>query len=260
MIKTKIKNSVNRILNRLDLELIKKSQAPFYLEPKYHHEVDFWKTCLNRFHLWYDGELETLFGEKPPMGSQKITAFNHEYNVLLTWLKINQSPKYLEDLQLNETSFQGMKILDVGSGPFPSAQIFIDCKIFCFDPLIPVYIEAGYPIHIYDSRVKFVFGFSEKMPFEEDSFDAIISVNALDHVDDFEASVAEIKRVLKPGGKMRFHLHYHKETKTEPVELNDERVAKAFSWEKNFKKIHNSTSKRGTFLEEGEEYALWSNF
>ena len=122
-------------------------------------------------------------------------------------------------------------------------------------------MEAGFPIHIYESRAKFVYGFSENMPFPDNYFDAIISVNALDHVDDFNLTSNEIQRVLKPGGKLRFHLHYHLKTPTEPLELNDEIVINAFKWADNFKKISESKSKRGSLVEDlSESYTLWSNF
>jgi SAM-dependent methyltransferase len=38
------------------------------------------------------------------------------------------------------------------------------------------------------------------MPFDDASFDVVGSFNALDHVDDVERTVAEIARVLRPGG------------------------------------------------------------
>jgi SAM-dependent methyltransferase len=180
---------------------------------------------------------------------------------LLTWQKLHQQPKYLEDLQLPLTAFEGLKVLDVGSGPHPSALVFSNCEIYNFDPLLPLYIEAGYPIHIYDDRVKFVYGFSEKMPFADDFFDAVISANALDHVDDFRLTANEIKRVLKPSGKLRLHLHFHPATSMEPLEINDSIVSKAFDWCEAFKKISESKAKRGTTLDgPNESFSVWSNF
>ena len=129
------------------------------------------------------------------------------------------------------------------------------------DPLLPLYIEAGYPIHIYENRAKFVYGFSEKMPFEDNFFDAVISANALDHVDDFYLTAAEIKRVLKPQGKLRLHLHFHTPTIMEPLQINDSIVTKAFAWCDGFKKISETKTKRGTTLNDHREsFSLWSNF
>ena len=260
-VKSKLKNLVNSVLGVLDVEVVKKSDIPFFFEPRYQEQIYFWRECKTRFSHWYDGKLEPLFGENAPREDQKISNQGREYNSLLTWLNLHQSPKYLEDLDLKPDAFLGMKLLDIGSGPFPSAEAYKDCEVFCLDPLLPLYLTTGYPIHIYEPRIKFVFGFSEKMPFESNYFDAIISVNALDHVDDFEATVKEIQRVSKPNVKMRFHLHYHRKTKTEPIELNDLRVSNAFNWDPKFKKLRESHTKKGKTIEKEDEiYTLWSNF
>lgn len=262
-IKSTLKDIVNSAIGVMDVEVIKKSKIPFFFQPKYEEEIHFWRTMYERFQLWYDGKLEPLYGEMAPKENQKVKKYVKEkgYNALLTWLNIHQAPKYLEDLQLDKNVFSGQKLLDIGSGPYPSAIIYNDCEIYCLDPLLPLYMESGYPIHIYPPRIKYTFGFSENMPFEDSYFDAVISVNAIDHVDDFETTVKEIQRVIKPGGKMRFHIHYHKKTKSEPIELNDERVAKAFNWDSNFKKINESQFKRGNQINVGgDSFTLWSNF
>lgn len=99
------------------------------------------------------------------------------------------------------------------------------------------------------------------MPFPDNFFDAVISVNAIDHVDDFEQTSKEIERVLKPSGKIRLHIHYHKKTSTEPLELSDKIVGDAFSWCKNFRKVGESFQSRGyELINEDEKYVLWSNF
>jgi len=178
---------------------------------------------------------------------------------MLTWLKLHQEPKYLDDLMLDKMAFSGLRILDIGSGPLPSAQAFEDCEIYCLDPLLPEYAKLGYP-SCYGDRVKFTSGFSEKMPLKDNFFDAVISVNAIDHVDDIYKTALEIKRVLKPDGKIRIHAHYHKKTTTEPLELNDKVMGRAFNWCKNFRRVKESTTKRGSVAPNGEIYVLWSNF
>jgi len=236
-------------------------ETPKYLaDNKYKAEIAHWKQSFTDYQKWYNGDLDILWGEKPPKEADKIKDYSKEINAILTWQKIHQQTKYLEDLQLKDDAFEGLTILDVGSGPHPSALAYKNCKLYCLDPLLPEYLKVGFPIHYYEDRLKFVYGFSEEMPFDDDFFDAVISVNAIDHVDDFEQTAKEIQRVLKPGGKLRMHIHYHKKTATEPIELNDEIVDNAFNWCKNFKKINESARKRGFELSGDEKYALWSNF
>lgn len=235
--------------------------APHYFNKKYNAEIQFWKEILVSYVAWYKGEVKELYGEPSPAEAEKIKAYTIEYSAILTWQAAHQRKKYLEDLQLPDSAFENMKVLDVGSGPHPSALAFLNCDIYCLDPLLPLYMQTGFPIHIYEPRTKFVYGFSEKMPFENNYFDAVISVNAMDHVDDFNATANEIKRVLKPGGKLRFHLHFHPKTITEPLELNDNIVSKAFEWCDGFKKISESKIKRGTIVtDDNESYTVWSNF
>lgn len=39
------------------------------------------------------------------------------------------------------------------------------------------------------------------LPFEDGAFDAVVAVQVLEYVDDFETALAEIYRVLRPGGR-----------------------------------------------------------
>jgi ubiquinone/menaquinone biosynthesis C-methylase UbiE len=252
---------LKRIFAYLGFEINRTNNLSLFLNPKYRTEISFWKTMLLNYEEWYDGELSVLYGERSPAEMTKLFSFNKQYSALLTWLEVHQKTKYLEDLVLDKSAFSGLRILDIGSGPLPSALAYLKCEIYCLDPLMPLYMDAGFPIHIYEQRVRFVFGFSENMPFEDDFFDAIISVNAIDHVDDFDLTAQEIKRVLKPGGKLRLHIEYHSKTVTEPLELNDSIVSEAFSWVKDFRKISESKQKRGSVISQDNGlYTLWSNF
>jgi len=228
---------------------------------KYSYEYLHWQKSFLNYQKWYAGELKTLWGENSPEEKHKIKNYANEFNAILTWQKLHQKPKYLEDLQLDKNVFSGLTILDIGSGPHPSALAFENCKVYCLDPLLPEYLKIGFPFHLYEDRLKFTYGHSEKMPFNDNFFDAVISVNAIDHVDDFFKTSKEMERVLKPGGKLRMHIHYHKKTATEPLELNDPIVKDSFNWCVGLKKIAESRRKKGHNLTtKGESYCLWSNF
>lgn len=261
MIYKRVKKIVKQILEHFDIALSRKSTLPIFSNEKYMSEISFWRKTLKDYINWYEGKLPVFYGESTPKEADKVTSFPNYYNAIVTWEMIHQRRKYLEDLQLDAYAFKGMKILDVGSGPHPSALAFLDCQVFSLDPLLPLYMQAGFPIHIYENRQKFVYGFAEKMPFDDNFFDAVISVNAIDHVDDFFLTAGEIKRVLKPGGLVRFHIHYHLKTKAEPLELNDSIVQKAFDGISGFKKISESKDKWGSGVKtDTEVYTLWSNF
>lgn len=227
---------------------------------KYKEEEEFWINEISNLILWYNGNIKEHYQTASPTNDQKIQCHTIEHSAILTWFELHQKPKYAVDLQLPLDVFRGMKLLDVGSGPMPSAEVFEDCKLYCLDPLIPNYIRAGYPLHYYRENTRFVYAYAENMPFKNDFFDAVIAVNAIDHVDDIYLTAKEIGRVLKPNGMLRMHMHYHKKTTIEPLALNDDIILKAFSWCDGFNKISELMQKKGSVAGAGESFVLWSNF
>jgi SAM-dependent methyltransferase len=221
-------------------------------------EIKFWRKQVDNYIKWYQGEIPVLFGTPTP--TDKIKMHSLRESALLTFFRDHQMIKYQKDLHLDSTAFSGMKILDIGSGPFPSGLCYKDATIYCLDPLMGKYVEAGYPIHVYDDRAKFVQSMAEDMPFEDGYFDAVISVNAIDHVNDFAKTATEIRRVLKPGGRFRMHVHYHPRTTAEPLELNDDIFLQHYKWVNNLQRIHESNEKTGTVLTDpNEKYVIWGN-
>lgn len=227
-------------------------------DKKYSAEVDFWVGEIENYKKWFAGQLASSYGTACPSENEKIHAHNLKDSAILTWHKLHQEKKYLADLKVSKEVFSGKKILDVGSGPMPSATCFVNADLYCLEPLLSRYLDIGFPVHYY-GNTKYIQSKAEDIPVSDNFFDGIISVNALDHVDDFEKVAAELLRILKPGGILLFHLHYHYKTITEPVELNDERVKAAFSEVKDFRKIAEKKEKFGSVCEEGESYTLWTN-
>lgn len=152
-----------------------------------------------------------------------------------------------------------MKILDVGAGPMPSATCFKNCEVYCLDPLLDRYLSIGFPLHYYPSA-RFIHAQSEDIPVTDNFFDAIISVNAIDHINDFAKTAIELKRVLKPQGLFRMQVHYHPATDCEPLELNDTIFTEAYSWCEGLKKLSQSQESFSMTLGGNESLTLWSNF
>jgi SAM-dependent methyltransferase len=234
--------------------------SPAINNNKYNEELKFWSNEIQNFIRWYSGEIKEHYGCKCPSEEQKIKAANQKDSAILTWFDLHQKPKYLYDLELDRYAFSGDTVLDIGAGPIPSALAFKDCLVYCLDPLYHKYLEAGFPMHYYDN-VKFIHGYSENIPVADKFFDAVISVNAIDHVDDLAKTSGEIRRVIKEGGKFGMHVHYHKKTVTEPIEINDAVFWDIFGWCKGLKKVKESGEKMGYVLAADDgSYALWKNF
>ena len=56
----------------------------------------------------------------------------------------------------------------------------------------------------FKNKINYLNGRAEKMPFDNEDFDLVIISNTLDHCEDMNKVVSEIKRVLKPGAYVLF--------------------------------------------------------
>lgn len=222
-------------------------------------ELRFWRKEIERYQQWFRGELSPLYKTPSPREEEKVEAPNEKDASILTWHKLHQQAKYLDNLDLAPDAFTGMKVLEVGSGPFPSASCFKNCRLYCLEPLLPEYLLAGFPLHYYED-VTFIHGFAESIPIKDNFFDAVISVNAIDHVDNITETAGEIRRVLKPGGFLRMHVHYHTPQVCEPIELTDGYFQELFGWCGDLRKLTASRTSFSWDLPEGQSFALWSNF
>lgn len=109
----------------------------------------------------------------------------------------SREPFFTEHVELERDFYNGKRILDLGCGPRRELEWATNAaERVGLDPLAEQYRElmGG------DGGMRLVAGVGERMPFGDDSFDVVASLNSLDHVDDLERVVAEVKRVLEPSG------------------------------------------------------------
>lgn len=76
-----------------------------------------------------------------------------------------------------------------------------------------------------DSRVHFEVANALEMPFEDNTFDLVWSLESGEHMPDKTKFIAECYRVLKPGGKMILATWCHRETDSLAGELTPSEVA-----------------------------------
>lgn len=226
-------------------------------QEKYAEEIRFWREEIDYYVRWYRGECKELYGVYLPR--HRVTRFSDErQNALETWINADKW-RYCNRLWVEPTYFSGKKVLEIGPGPLGLARFFAGASVHGIDPLVSVYREAGYPVD--GHGVEYIQSFAEKMPFGDQEFDAVISVNAIDHVDSFEESISEAERVVTDDGELRIEVHYHKKTVTEPNVLDDEIVMSAFK-KFDMKKIADSPST--VFYPPGthptsDRFCVWSN-
>jgi ubiquinone/menaquinone biosynthesis C-methylase UbiE len=114
-----------------------------------------------------------------------------------------------EDYKVLPPSFN--KALEVGCGPYTNMRLLYKVRkigeMHCLDPLMDLYLSFKHnwlavqakqgKVHTYKSQ-------GEKLAFADSTFDLVICNNVLDHVENAEACLDEIYRVLCPGGYFIF--------------------------------------------------------
>jgi arsenite methyltransferase len=101
----------------------------------------------------------------------------------------------------------GEHVLDVGSGPGllaaeMVAEVGANGSVTGVDPSEDMLAIARAPLTDADPRLTFVSGGATVLPFEDDSFDAATSTQVYEYVADMPAALAEVRRVLRPGGRL----------------------------------------------------------
>ena len=132
------------------------------------------------------GFFELLYWRIAKLKDNKLS--NHHYEYF-----------YTTHFGLNKSFYTYKKILDVGCGPRGSLEWVDNAKErIGLDPLADSYAKLRKTNH----RMKYVNSGSENIPFEDGYFDIVTTFNSLDHVDNLDSTIAEIKRVLKTNGTL----------------------------------------------------------
>jgi SAM-dependent methyltransferase len=97
---------------------------------------------------------------------------------------------------------QGARVLDVGCGDAGVLIAFAEAGAACagMEPDARSLERGRVRAEEHGVRVDLRQGFAEALPFPDAAFDLVVLDNVLEHVQDREKTLAEIRRVLRPGG------------------------------------------------------------
>lgn len=100
------------------------------------------------------------------------------------------------------------RVLDMGGGAGPAARFLSpEVDYYVVDPLelwnSPEWVDFGRRFRAGGPQPHFIKAGGEDLPFEDSHFDCVLSYWSLNHVCDPRRCVAEMARVLRPGGKAR---------------------------------------------------------
>lgn len=114
--------------------------------------------------------------------------------------RAEQLKERLEALGHTSITDGSAKVLEVGAGPIGLAGFFPATEQVSVDPLEGFYRSNPAFAEIRSPDVDYREGVGEALPCEDDHFDLLIIENCIDHVRDMDVVMAELRRVLKPGG------------------------------------------------------------
>ena len=119
---------------------------------------------------------------------------------------------------LDKSFYTDKRLLDVGCGPLGSLEWADNAKVrIGLDPLANEYMKLGAS----ELNMTFAVSPAEKIPFPDNYFDVISSFNNIDHVDDVDKVILEIKRVCKTAGVFLLITNIHEQpTVYEPQSID----------------------------------------
>lgn len=129
---------------------------------------------------------------------------------------------YTHHFGIEASQYNGKIILDIGCGPRGSLEwASMALRRIGLDPLAKEYLRLGANQH----QMEYIAASSEKIPLKDAECDAVFSFNSLDHVEDVDQTLKEIKRIVRPGGVFLLLVEVnHPPTHCEPHELKPSEV------------------------------------
>jgi demethylmenaquinone methyltransferase / 2-methoxy-6-polyprenyl-1,4-benzoquinol methylase len=127
------------------------------------------------------------------------------YDLLSAALSFGQDPRWRRALVAAVAPASGMRVLDVATGTGMVAAELLsrcgDCAVVGLDQSAEMLAGARARFDG-DDRVELIEGQAERLPFADDSFDALTFTYLLRYVDDPPATLRELARVVRPGGRV----------------------------------------------------------
>jgi ubiquinone/menaquinone biosynthesis C-methylase UbiE len=111
-------------------------------------------------------------------------------------------------MKLMPSEMNQLTVLDAGcaAGWYTEQLIKLGSKVTAID-LSPVMVDAC-KRRVGNEATVFTCDLAEPLPFENETFDLIVSSLTLHYIDDWEPTFREFHRIMKPGGNLIFSVHH----------------------------------------------------
>jgi demethylmenaquinone methyltransferase/2-methoxy-6-polyprenyl-1,4-benzoquinol methylase len=127
------------------------------------------------------------------------------YDRYASLLSFGQDPRWRRFLVSRVEAGPGDTVLDVATGTAAVAIALAQrrgCRVVGLDQSEEMLAEGGRRIAAagLEDRIELVRGEAERLPFEDESFDALTFTYLLRYVEEPQATMTELARVVRPGG------------------------------------------------------------
>jgi ubiquinone/menaquinone biosynthesis C-methylase UbiE len=101
------------------------------------------------------------------------------------------------------------RVVEIGSGSGPNFRLYpaTVSELVAVEPEDYLRAKAEEAVSRTGRPIRLVDALADKLPFEDDSFDAAVAAQVLCSVPSQAAALAELRRVVRPGGELRFYEH-----------------------------------------------------
>ena len=157
--------------------------------------------------------------------------------------------------------FKGKKVLDVGCGNGYVLSKFAQegAEVFGVDITEAAIDLCEKRFSYLNLTGQFKVANAESLPFEEHSFDCVTSMGVLHHTPNTTLAVAEIHRVLKPGGRFIIML-YNRDSFAYEVRMKKEAKSSGKSMQQLINEVDGSENPLGDVYSKDEMKELLSDF
>ena len=101
------------------------------------------------------------------------------------------------------------RVMEIGCGTGPNFRLYPDgvSELIAVEPEDYLRGKADEAAARAERSIRVVDALADDLPFEDDAFDAAVAAQVLCSVPSQAAALTELRRVLRPGGELRFYEH-----------------------------------------------------
>jgi demethylmenaquinone methyltransferase/2-methoxy-6-polyprenyl-1,4-benzoquinol methylase len=161
---------------------------------------DFWDACLL--------VTDQAASERKRGALALFAGLDRRYDLLSAVLSLGQDPRWRRAMVAAVEAQPGDRVLDVATGTGMAARALVErygCSVVGIDQSPDMLAGAHRALAArpdLESRIELLQGEAERLPFAGSEFDHLTFTYLLRYVDDPGATLAELARVVKPGGRI----------------------------------------------------------